>query len=345
MSAMRALAVWAIVAAAVAGCGGGGRRAAPEPRRALLPSGWVRGMNFTSFTAGGYARPAAGRSLRALAATGTRAVALDPYWYMRDSRSSSVEPDAARTATDTSLLVAMRRARALGLEVIVKPHVDVDSGVFRGEIAPASVPAWFASYGRMVLHYASLAQRGGATTFVVATELSSMTRYENRWRALVAQVRSRFRGTLTFAANWDEGARAVRFWDALDAIGIDAYMPLRTAAADPTVEQLVRAWQPYVSSIDAIRRAAGKPVLFTEIGYGSRTGAAADPAQPRGRRSASAQARAYEAALRVWSRQSWVRGILWWDWPAREPASGDEFDPGGRAAERVLRRWNGAPPQ
>jgi hypothetical protein len=343
LSRLRAAALSLAAAAALAGCGV--HPAAPLVQRAgLLPAAWARGMNFTAFTAGGYGSAAGDRSLRALAATGTRAVALDPYWYMRDASSSVLAPDPRRTASDASLMHAMRRARALGLEVIVKPHVDVDSGVFRGQIAPASVPAWFRSYDRMVLHYASLAQRGGARTFVVATELTSMTGYESRWRALIAKVRTRFSGTLTFAANWDEGARAVRFWDALDVVGIDAYMPLRTGVADPTVKQLVAAWAPYVASIDAIRRVAGKPVLFTEIGYGNRTAAAADPAQPRGRRSGAAQARAYEAAFRVWSAEPWVRGILWWDWPAQPPATGDPFSPAGRPAERVLRRWNGRPP-
>ena len=47
------------------------------------------------------------------------------------------------------------------MEVMLKPHVDVIDGTFRGEIEPADRAAWFASYGSMIDHYADLAERGG----------------------------------------------------------------------------------------------------------------------------------------------------------------------------------------
>ena len=96
-----------------------------------------------------------------------------------------------------------------------------------------------------------------------------------------------------------------------------------------------------------LARRERRPVLFTELGYQSRSGAAASPHDASGRASQRAQARAYEAAYRVWSRQPGFEGIYWWDWPAdADPASTGpgSFTPQGKLAEAVVRRYNGASP-
>ena len=176
-------------------------------------------------------------------AAGTELVALTPTWYMDTADSSAISADPAKTSTDASVLAAARQAEELGLDVMIKPHVDVRDGTFRGEIQPADRAAWFADYQAIVDRYATLAERAGAQTFVVGTELTSMSSDEATWRALIADARQRFGGSVTFAANWVDGAERINFWDALDAIGIDGYMPLGTDP-DPTVGDLVRDWGP-----------------------------------------------------------------------------------------------------
>ena len=48
-------------------------------------------------------------------------------------------------------------------------------------------------------------------------------------RHLVAEVRAIYGGKLVYAANWDEIDR-VRFWDALDYVGVQLYAPLARRA-------------------------------------------------------------------------------------------------------------------
>lgn len=312
-----------------------------DPR---LPLEWRKGMNVTAYQPEAFGTATARESLRELRTTGTTHVAIVPNWYMDSPESSAVAPDPAKTPTDASVAAAIREARALGFEVMLKPHVDVKDGTFRGEIEPADRAAWLASYRSMLEGYAELAQRTGATGFSVGTELTSIAADAAAFRELIGAVRERFDGELTYAANRIEEAERIAFWDELDLIGIDAYMPLETPdPEDPTLAELERAWEPYVERIRALHERTGKDVLFTELGYESQIGAAAE--EPTGEVSQAAQAQAYEAAFRVWSAAEfeWFRGIYWWDWSAEglnEHVDDGSFRLAGKRAEAVVRHWN-----
>jgi len=199
------------------------------------------------------------------------------------------------------------------------------------------------SYTAFVTHEAQLATQVGATTFVVGTELEGMSTRTDDWRALIGQVRQRYSGTLTYAANWVAEAQRIQFWDALDEIGVDAYMPLSKSDPDPSVVDLVKGWQPWKQQLQALNGKWGKPVLFTELGYPSRLGAAQHPSdEGSGAISQPAQARAYEAAFRAWDGTPWFHGIWWWDWPADggDPAAdAGSYSPVGKLAERTMTRW------
>jgi hypothetical protein len=315
------------------GCG------SPGPER--LHAGWQHGFNVTAYTPEGYARPVADQALRDLRAAGTDSVAIVPTWYMEHADSSSVEPDPQRTPSDAGVLHALQTASGLGLRVVLKPHVDVRDGSFRGEIRPRSVDAWFAAYDAMIGHYAQLAAQGRAETFVVGTELTSMARHGDRFRKIIADARARFPGRLTFAANWVQGAEQVSFWDALDTIGIDAYMPIAEGSdQDPAVGVLRQGWRPYVRRVQTLHRRYGKPVLFTELGYQARLGTALHPAGVNGPPNVDAQTRAYQATLATWASVPWLSGIYWWD---RRVDGVDEsqYSPIDRPAGQLLARVNG----
>ena len=146
-------------------------------------------------------------------------------------------PDSAKTPSDASLTRAIASARSAGLEVILKPHVDVLDGTFRGDIQPADRAAWFQSYKLFIGIYADLAARSGVGYFSVGTELKSLSGETESWKSVIDNVRGKFGGQLTYAANWDEVFQ-VQFWDALDIIGVDAYFPLSQKGETPTPESL-----------------------------------------------------------------------------------------------------------
>lgn len=329
----------AIAAAAVSSCGPGSE---PEPDD---EASWQAGLALTGWGPDVFATPESDAALFSLARTGASDVAIVPTWFMDHPGSDEVAPDAERTPSDAGVRSAAKVAGSLGLDVTIKPHVDVLDGTFRGEIAPASPEAWFASYRRMLNHYAELAEEVDATMLVIATELESLSSHEEEFRRLIAAARDRFSGTLTYAANWVDEAERVGFWDALDLIGVDAYMPLHTESDHPSVEELAAAWGTYRDRLAALRERVGKPVLFTELGYESRVGTTLRPyGLDTGEVSQEAQDRAYEAAFRVWSEVEWFRGIYWWDWPAAdEPAdvAAGSYTPRDKLAEATLTEWQG----
>jgi hypothetical protein len=107
---------------------------------------------------------------------------------------------------------------------------------------------------------------------------------ETGWRELIAAVRERYTGRLTYAANFDEYV-SVAFWDALDLIGVNAYFPLRRhylpRIRPPELEALLESrWSVVLERLDAFRRAAGledRRVLFTELGYSRRSHSTIEP--------------------------------------------------------------------
>ena len=321
--------------------------ATPAHAATALAPDWQSGANFTSWWNDTYSGGTSDASLQALRDTGANSVAILSTWYMPTGTSTQIAPDSQKTPTDASILHAMSTARSLGLRVVLKPHVDSPDGPFRGDIRPSDVGAWFASYRTFIDHYADLAQQGGASMLEVGTELTSMSGYTDQWRAIIADVRSRFSGKLTFAANWIDGAQKVGFWDALDYVGIDAYMPLASGDPNPSVDSLVSAWADrcYVSQIAQLQSTWNRPVLFTELGYVSREGTATQPWSWTfaGAISQEPQQRAYEAAYRVWSQVPWFKGIYWWNWNAGsyDPNDGG-YNPRGKLAEGVMRAWSGA---
>ncbi|HEU4658734.1 MAG TPA: HD domain-containing phosphohydrolase [Capillimicrobium sp.] len=296
------------------------------------------GVNITAYARDGYRAPAVAEALERVDDLGLERVAVVTTWYVDDLADSTVAPDPERTPSDASVLATIRAARDRGLSVLLKPHVDVRDGSFRGDLHPSDRAAWWVSYGAMVDHYAELAEHGGADALTVGVELRSLSSDTAAFEHLVARARERFGGTLTYAANWDE-ATAVGFWPSLDVIGVDAYYPLADAPG-ASADALEAAWRPHVDELRRLSERTGRPVLLTELGYAARPQAAVDPARAGagdGPLDVEAQERAYEAAIAAWDDVPWLDGILWWDWPidARD-AEGAAYTPRGRPAERLL---------
>jgi hypothetical protein len=341
-----ALAILAGIAVWVALPGSGGDEPAPVQTASTrggppVRDGMLRGANVTAYAADALAAPAAAGALHDLRATGADLAVFPVLWFQAGKDSTTIAPDPHETPSDASIVAAAATARGAGLRVGIAPHINVRDGTFRGEIAPSSRDAWMASYRRIVEHYADLAARVDADLFVVGSELASMSGDDAAWRALIASVRGRFDGQVTYAANWVQEAETVRFWDALDSVGIDAYMPLTEDAA-PTVAELEAGWRPWIARMRALHDRTGKPVLISELGYTSRARTASAPAQEGdGAVSPIAQANAYQAAFSQLGHRDWVSGIAIWDWSADGRTTAGGYSPQGKPAEAVLTRWYG----
>ena len=249
--------------------------------------------------------------------------------------------------TDEGLRQTTRMARQRGLKTLLKPHIWV-RGQWRGEILMASEAdwrTWFDDYGSFLLHYAKLAEAEGIEALCIGTELHQTVKEKpEEWRRLIQSVRAVYRGQLTYAANWYQEFEDVPFWGDLDAIGVQAYFPLRGVPGG-TLEELRAGWQAPLASLESVSRQFGKPILVTEVGYRSTPVASSKPWEWPRRGAAmpvdlEIQRDCYEAFFReVWP-QPWLAGVFWWKWyPVSGGSQADDFSPQGRPAEQVLRQY------
>ncbi|GAA3791176.1 hypothetical protein GCM10022403_026570 [Streptomyces coacervatus] len=305
----------------------------------------MRGIALPSWYRTDYDSPAADRYLRGIRATGARWVTFTPTWYQK-RRTDSGMHTTQETASDTSLRDIVRRAHALGLKVMIKPHIDLPGDADRAEIRPRDRAAWFTSYRRFITHYADLAADTGAEQFAVGTELAGVSGDSTDWRDVIKDVRDHYDGPLTYAANYDE-YKKIRFWKDLDLIGIDAYWPL---SDHPTADtgRLRRAWEPIRKELAAYAGHQGRRILFTEAGYVSQRGSTTAPYSwtVSGHTAPAEQAAAYRALLDSFTGRRWWVGVCWWmwdDWPdSGETPVRLAYTPHGKPAEEVLReKWGG----
>jgi hypothetical protein len=201
--------------------------------------------------------------------TGARHVLVAVVWTQRTTRSVDIHRQPGLTPDDDTVVRTLAQARARGLDVMLFPIVRTERqarGEWRGTIDPAAgIDAWFSSYRSFLRVMASLATRGGASTLSVGSELLSLERHEQHWRALIADVRARFAGKLLYSANWDH-FEDVPFLDAVDEIGVTAYFELAHDDALPDDRALDRAWAGPRASLFGFAARWQKSLVITEIG-------------------------------------------------------------------------------
>ncbi len=326
-----------LLLAAIVAAGCAPRPAAPAP--AVADSARFRGVTFDA------RRDPGPDALAPLARLGARHLMLTAFAFQPGLHTPALQFNPHGrwfTESDSGIVALAARARALGMGVVVKPHVWVGRG-WSGDIAlrgEADWQAWEAQYRDFALHYARLSEAIDAPLFVVGSELGRAVRARPLfWRRLVADVRRVYHGPVTYAANWHDDFERVPFWDALDYVGVQAYFPLGGAR---TPEALRQAWQPHLRRLAAVARRAGRPVLFTEMGYRSVGYAAAEPWRWPARGETAPADEALQAALyraffdAVWP-QPWLAGVFVWKFhPLDERPRPLDFTPQGKKAEGVL---------
>ncbi len=339
---MRAI-ILLIALVLVCGCGSDAQPSARPSVAAVAAAPVQRGMVLPTWQQHGYPTSETDKALAGIVAVGANWVQIVPTWYQA-ARSSAVITSTASTVDDDNVRRVATLARAHGLKVMLKPHVDVMDGSDRGVIAPDDRDAWFASYREFVTHYADLAAQLGVHQFAVGTELRGVSADRTQWLRVIAEVRKVFRGELVYAANHDE-YQSVAFWDAVDLVGIDAYWSLSTSpTAD--VAPLRRALATRRDELAAFAADVGRRILFTEAGFPSQHGAATAPwdGTISRRQAQDEQAAAYEAFLDVFTREAWCAGIFFWTWTVSPRRDGDptaalDTSVRGKAAQLVVEKW------
>lgn len=283
-----------------------------------------KGFNLPCWYAGCFPEEATAASLDALTTLGADWIAVVPTWYQETVSSTRIYQHAANSVTEGDLRSVVALARERGIQVLFKPHIDIVSGEWRGEIAPADLTSWQSSYENFILYFADLAEQLGVEVMAIGTELKTRSGDASFWRGLIPKIREHYSGKLTYAANWDEYDR-VPFWDLLDFVGIDFYFPL-TDNPEASEADMEGALNSIGEELKKFSDETGLPFLMTEIGYRSVDGTNLKPydyssdAAP----DFQEQADAYEAVLTAYGKADWLQGIFWWRWDPRITAGASD---------------------
>jgi len=318
----------------------------PPPRRSLPPA-MLRGFTFAmaNHADGSYLSRRSSAALDRLRRDGADAVAIVPYAFQR----SAISPELRFPGRDPhgeseeAILQATTDARRREMAVLVKPQIWLWRG-FTGDIAMRSEEdweGWFRGYRAYLIRFAVVAEAAGADLFDVGVELCATEGREKQWRELIAAVRAATGAPLVYSCNWGKGVASVRFWDALDGIGVDLYDPL-SASSGPTDADLAAGARLAMAPLAAAAQRTGRPVFLTEVGFPSVAGAWMAPNDEESPRPYSAEdpARCARAVFAALDGARWCRGLFWWKAfsDGREAEAGKKtFNVLGRPIEKAIR--------
>ncbi len=276
---------------------------------------------------------------------GVNWIAIHPYAGIREDGTVGSRYDRMYGEDVSWLTRPIAEAHRLGLKIMVKPHIAYWGSKFswRGEITFETDEAWtrfFETYERWITRVAELSV--DADAFVVGTELEATVQHEMKWRQIIDAVREKTTAPLTYAANWDRYER-VRFWDALDVIGIQGYFPLVNHTELPSTEELERGWQRVLEQLERYSRTHGKKVVLAELGYNRSAHAAREPWDHRsgGPNAAEVQRRCMVSALKALEGNDVVVGAFLWKWfPSSRWGGGNFVMDTPVIREVIAERWD-----
>lgn len=329
--------------------------AAQAPQAWRTADGFQRGVRLEHAVelSRGYLSRQAADEIAGLASRGADALSLTPFGYVSGAADPRIVPSADAgpdEETDEALVEAAARARLSGMRVWLEPHLWARGAVGDLAYTERGWARFFDEYRECLLHWAILADRERIGGLFLGHGLASSTRlHPARWRALIADTRRVYRGSISYVAHSDEAAH-VLFWEDLDLVSVRFDVPLATR---PTRDRrtLAAGVRRALQSLRPLSARTGRPVLLAEVAFAPTMAAALRPGTAGdGALDPETQRACYEAVVEGIDRDLWLAGVCWSPWSSAGASAGARdasASPRGRPAEAVMTRalqaWEGRP--
>jgi len=310
-----------------------------------------KGMSYATYanmTSEVYSSAESNESLKRMNQIGVEWVAINVVWFQEKYTSTQILADSLKTSSNVSVACAIEAAHKQNMKVMLKPMIDLSNETepvpWRGKIEPSTI--WFQNYANFISFFAEFAEQNNVEMLCIGTELKKTVSWETEWRSIVSDIRELYSGPLTYAAALGE-YEIIKWWDALDFVGINAYFPL-SSKNNPTVAEMKATWDLVIKYLDFFHSKVMKPIIFTEIGYLSTDGTNKAPfdftlqSAPGRIIDLQEQTDCYEATFQTVWRKNWLYGFYWWYWQPNPEAGGSgnsDYTPQNKPAQGVLMHW------
>lgn len=279
----------------------------------------IKGIAFTTgHDQDAYRKPAAEAAYVRLQQTGTEYIHLTAILGIQTIYSQTSFP----VTKESTIIFAIRQARRYRFKIFFKPIVQTPNYFWRGFIPPSR--RWFRNlYTPYILRMARIAQNEGVEIFSVGSELKATVKEKNEWELIIRQVRTIFKGHLTYVVNHNS-YRDVTFWHSLDFISVSAYFELVGSLPNgksPDLAYTKHLWQGKARELVQWRNNAGlwyKKILIAEIGSMSKGGGVSylrpwnyDAVAPT---DFYEQYKIYVGFFSAFMNAPWCLGIILWNW-------------------------------
>jgi len=217
---------------------------------------------------------------------------------------------------------------------------------------------------------ATLAQTLNVEALSVGLELSQISGGNlDLWQNLISNIRKEYSGLLTYCSIfWPIETQNVVFWQYLDFISMDTYLPFwNGTGSSPSLQDMENTYSVYLQGVSAWKNSqaniSSMPLILSEVGYPSRNDGLISPSSlppsscPKSGLQSSnltAQDAAWTAVLSVTTSQtgrSCISGIsvFWYDNPSSQDylssSSNDndtwacDWTPRGKPAECTIAKY------
>lgn len=245
----------------------------------------------------------------------------------------------------------IRLLKSHGFHIFFLPRIEspafyrAKEPAWRGDIKMKSADDWAVFHDRLeeeIVRYAVLAEEEGVELFGLGLEYHhSAGKFADRWRRIAESVRAVFRGKITYSANWWKEYEEVRFWDAVDYIGVGSYFPLCDSAKSGP-DEWRDGWEEIREKLENLAIKWRRPIVFTEIGYPTYRDAAYRPWEWTSTEGKvidpAAQAACYRLMFDELAEHPWFHGMfLWRFYTKRSTIKPWDYSPQNKPAEAIVR--------
>ena len=291
------------------------------------------------------------QALQNIQALGSNWVVLTPTWTYEKSFPLVLAPVPGKDSfwNDTYRMVTQARGLNMNVAIFPTPRFASNAHEF-WESAPKNGDwwqTWFDHYRAFVVNFADLATQSGAQTLILGgdwvgpalpngvlpdgtTSSGVPADAETRWRSIIAEVRTHFRGRLLWAMPYDQDNINTPFGFLSDIDGVYLLWSLKLSdSSNPSTESMAdEAGRLLDTNVSPLSSQLGKPIIIAAA-YPSASGAASgcisdgqggclnwtqlsqpNPDIPSVTLNLQLQADIYEAMLTAINQRQWVGGFV-----------------------------------